>query len=191
MRPFLVTILLWEYRKTEKKLTKQRKWWGGAGADGGPRGPVCAARRAGSSPSPPWGRCRCPPSSPGSSPGRCLPASSSWSARLIVRKILARFKYWLIHWKWRAGENPIEMSGSDLCIPWNKTAWPCYFQKRILMFCTPISTFMYLWAIYIPGIPRISLSLLLQQNRQIDTENIHITCSQTHECRNWEGGCDV
>ncbi len=41
------------------------------------------------------------------------------------------------------------MSGSYLCIPRNDTAWPSCFQNRIIMFCLPISTFMYLRAIYI------------------------------------------
>jgi hypothetical protein len=34
----------------------------------------------------------------------------------------------------------------------NETARPCYFQNRIIMFCLQISTFLYLWAIYVfPG----------------------------------------
>ncbi len=57
-----------------------------------------------------------------------------------------------VHCKWRAGEDPIQTSGSDLCIPRYETAGPRYFQNRIIMFCLPVSTFMYLWAIYIfPG----------------------------------------
>ncbi len=39
-----------------------------------------------------------------------------------------------------------------LCLPRNETAQPSYFQNIIIMFCLSISTFMYLWAIYIfPG----------------------------------------
>jgi hypothetical protein len=39
----------------------------------------------------------------------------------------------------------IQMSGSNLCIPRNVTACgPRLFQNRIIMFCLPISTFMYL-----------------------------------------------
>ncbi len=34
--------------------------------------------------------------------------------------------------------------GFDLCIPRNEIVRPHYFQNRILMFCLPISTFMYL-----------------------------------------------
>jgi hypothetical protein len=40
-------------------------------------------------------------------------------------------------------------SGSDWCIPRNETVRPHYFQNIIMLFCLPISTFMYLWAIYI------------------------------------------
>ncbi len=44
------------------------------------------------------------------------------------------------------------MSGSDLCIRRNETARHRYFQNRRIMYCLSISTFMYLWAIYIfPG----------------------------------------
>ncbi len=38
---------------------------------------------------------------------------------------------------------------SNLYIPRNETTRPSYFQNRIIMFCLPISTFMYLWAINI------------------------------------------
>ncbi len=71
-------------------------------------------------------------------------------------------------------ESSIKMSDSDLCIPRNKTERPHYFQSRIIMFCLPISTFMYLWAIYIfPGLADRSWEYI---NRWI------------HECRNWERG---
>jgi hypothetical protein len=40
------------------------------------------------------------------------------------------------------------MSRSDLFIPKIETAWPHYFQNRLIMFCLPISTFMF---IYING----------------------------------------
>ncbi len=44
------------------------------------------------------------------------------------------------------------MSGSHLCIPRNATVQPRYFQNRIIMFCLPIPTLIYLWEIYIfPG----------------------------------------
>ncbi len=62
------------------------------------------------------------------------------------------------------------MSGSGWCIPRNETVRPCYFQNRMIVFCLPISTFMYLWAI---NIPRISLPILLQPNRQTNPGNIY------------------
>ncbi len=40
------------------------------------------------------------------------------------------------------------MSSFDLCFPRNEAAQPCYFQNRIIMFCLPISTFIYQCAIY-------------------------------------------
>jgi hypothetical protein len=56
-----------------------------------------------------------------------------------------------VHWthcKWRAGEN-INIWFRFMCWQkWNYTR-PGYFQNRIVMFRLPISTFMYLWAIYI------------------------------------------
>ncbi len=65
---------------------------------------------------------------------------------------------------------------------WNYAAW--YFQNRITMFCLPISTFMYLWAIYIfPGL--VCLFCCSKIGRPI----LGIYHSQIHECRNWERGC--
>ncbi len=44
------------------------------------------------------------------------------------------------------------MSGSHLCIPIYETVQPHYFQNRIIMFCLPVTTLIYLWEIYIfPG----------------------------------------
>ncbi len=68
--------------------------------------------------------------------------------------------------------------------------WNCaasLFPKQNYNVCLPISTFMYLWAIYIfPG----SVCLyLLQPNRPTDPGNMK--CSQIHKCRNWEWGCAV
>ncbi len=41
------------------------------------------------------------------------------------------------------------MSGSYVCIPQKRN---CYFQNKILMFCLPVSTLIYLWEIYLfPG----------------------------------------
>jgi hypothetical protein len=55
---------------------------------------------------------------------------------------------------------------SIFCIPRNETVQPRYFQNRIITFCLPISTFMYLWAIYIfPG--SVCLFCCSQKGRQI------------------------
>jgi hypothetical protein len=43
----------------------------------------------------------------------------------------------------------ILMSGSNVFIPRNETAPRLYFPNRIIMFCLLISTFMYLWVIYV------------------------------------------
>jgi hypothetical protein len=67
------------------------------------------------------------------------------------------------------------MTGFDLCIPRNETAWPCYFQNRFIMFCLPIFTFMYLCAIYVYS----------------QDYSAHINRSQIHECRNWKRGGTV
>ncbi len=69
------------------------------------------------------------------------------------------------------------MSGSDNCIPRNETVRPHYFQNRIIMVCLPISTFMYLWAIYI-----------FPQSVCLGSMWDNINRSKTHECGNWERG---
>ncbi len=57
--------------------------------------------------------------------------------------VKSRGFYWQrLHCKWRVGENPIYMSGSDLCISKNETAQHCYFLNRIIMFSLLSSTFM-------------------------------------------------
>jgi|LakMenEpi03Aug12_release.lakeMendotaPanAssembly.Ray.scaffolds.fasta_scaffold714834_1 hypothetical protein len=44
------------------------------------------------------------------------------------------------------------MSGSHLFIPRNQAVQPRYFQNRIIVFCLPILSLVYLWEIYIfPG----------------------------------------
>jgi hypothetical protein len=90
-----------------------------------------------------------------------------------------------IHWKWRAGENPIWMSGSLLCVPRNKIARPRYFYvKQNYNVLSPnfhIQVSVSNWYI-----PRIGLP---QQNRQTDTRNINR--AHIHECRNWEWGSTV
>ncbi len=67
------------------------------------------------------------------------------------------------------------MSGSHLCIPRNETG-NRYFQNRIIMFCLPVPTLIYLWEIYIfPG-------------KYVDLSWEYINHSQTHECGNWDWG---
>ncbi len=62
--------------------------------------------------------------------------------------------------------------------------WKCaalFFQNRIIMFCLPIFTFMYLWAVYIfPG--SVCLFCCSQMGRPI----LEIYKSLTDESRNWE-----
>ncbi len=65
----------------------------------------------------------------------------------------------------------------------NSQKWNCYFQNRILMFCLPVPTLIYLWEIYIfPGL------VCLFCSREIcgPILGIYINRSQTHEC----GKCD-
>ncbi len=80
------------------------------------------------------------------------------------------------------------MSGYDIFIPRNETARPHYAQNKIIKFCLPISTFMYLGAIYIfPG--SICLFGCSQIGRPI-SGNIEIA-HRYSECRNWERGLAV
>jgi hypothetical protein len=73
------------------------------------------------------------------------------------------------------------MSGFDLYITRNETAWPRYFQNRSIMFYLPIPTFMYLWAICIfPG--SVCLFCCSQIGRPILSWE-YINLSQIHECR--------
>ncbi len=73
-----------------------------------------------------------------------------------------------------------------LCISRNESARPRYFQNRTIMFYLPISSFMYLWAIYIcSGL--VCLFCGRRKGRPIP----YINRSQTHECRNWERGRTV
>ncbi len=77
------------------------------------------------------------------------------------------------------------MSDSDLCIPRNETSRPCYFKNIIIMFCLPIVTFIYLWAIYIfPG--SVCLFCCSQIGKPI--LGIYKSLTSTHECRTWERG---
>jgi hypothetical protein len=68
----------------------------------------------------------------------------------VVKGILKQYdsdsyRYMLLY---TAKEGPMRIKckylGSDLCIPRNDTVLARYFQTRVMMFCLPISTFMYL-----------------------------------------------
>ncbi len=69
------------------------------------------------------------------------------------------------------------------CIPRNETVQPRCFQNRIIMFCFPISTFMYLWAIYI--FPR-SVSLFGCSHLGRPIRGINKSLTDTWMCRNWD-----
>ncbi len=76
------------------------------------------------------------------------------------------------------------MSGSHLCIPRNETVKPPYFQNRIIMFCLPNPTLIYLWEIYIfPG----SVCLFCCR-KYVDRSWEYINCPQSHECGGGEDG---
>ncbi len=62
--------------------------------------------------------------------------------------------------------------------------WNCYFQNRIIMFCLPVPTLIYLWEIYIfPG------SVFLFCCREICSPILRIyKLLPTHECGNWDWG---
>ncbi len=57
-----------------------------------------------------------------------------------MKESLGAEKVFTVHCKCRAGENPLKMSCSDLCIPRNETEKPHYFQNRIKMFGLSSST---------------------------------------------------
>jgi hypothetical protein len=64
--------------------------------------------------------------------------ASNKEKRLEIAWVLCRNISESRHCKFRAGENSAYMSGSDFCIPRKETAWPLYFQHRIIMFCLPM-----------------------------------------------------
>ncbi len=92
------------------------------------------------------------------------------------------------HCKWRAGENPILISSSHLCILRNETVQPRYFQIRNIMFCLPISTLtLYnLWEIYCIYFQNWSVSIAAA--KYVNQSCEYINSPQTHECRNWDWG---
>ncbi len=75
-------------------------------------------------------------------------------------------------------------TGFDLCIPRNETVQPRYFQNRIIMFCLPIPTLMYLWDIYkFPGsVCQICCSQICRP-----ILGIYKQLKDTW-CRNWDWG---
>ncbi len=62
--------------------------------------------------------------------------------------------------------------------------WNCYFQNRIIMFCLPVPTLIYLWEIYI--FPR-SVCLFCCR-KYVDWSWEYINGSQTHECGDLDWG---
>jgi hypothetical protein len=77
------------------------------------------------------------------------------------------------------------MSGSYLCVPRNEIG--LVISKTEL--CLPISTFMYLWAVYI--FPGLVCAFCCNQIGRPIPGIYTVNCSQIHECRNWERGCVV
>ncbi len=62
--------------------------------------------------------------------------------------------------------------------------WNCYFQNRIIMFCLPVLTLIYLWEICMfPG----SVCLFCC-GKNVDRSWEYINRSQTHECGYWDWG---
>ncbi len=81
------------------------------------------------------------------------------------------------------------MSDPDLCIPRNETARPRCNHNRIIIFCLPIfpiSTFMYLWVIYI--FPGSACLFFCCCQIKADLSWDYINRKKIHECRNWEQG---
>ncbi len=62
--------------------------------------------------------------------------------------------------------------------------WNCYFRNRIIMFCLPVPTTIFLWEIYIfPG-----SVCLFWCRKYVDWSWEYLNRSQTHECGNWDWG---
>ncbi len=78
------------------------------------------------------------------------------------------------------------MSGSHLYIFRNETVQPPNFQKRIIMFCLPIPTLIYLWEIHI--FPGLACLLYYAAAKYVDRSWEYINRSHTHECGNWDWG---
>jgi hypothetical protein len=75
-------------------------------------------------------------------------------------------------------------SNKNVCFPFmSSQKWNCYFQNRIIMFCLPVPTLIYLWEIYIfQGLVYLFCSRKILVGRSW----AYINRSQTHECGNWD-----
>jgi hypothetical protein len=62
------------------------------------------------------------------------------------------------------------------------TVRPPYFQNRVIMFCLPIPTLIYLWEIG---------CLFCCSEMYVDRSWEYINRSRTHECRNWDWGLAI
>ncbi len=97
----------------------------------------------------------------------------------------SRFCTWwkilhIVHCKWRAGENPILMSGSHFCIPRKETVQPApLFPKQNFNVPYP-SSYTHI------SVRDLYMSVFLQTDMWgVDLSWEYINRSQTHECRNW------
>ncbi len=80
------------------------------------------------------------------------------------------------------------MSDSHLCITRNENEQPRYFQNRIIMFCLPVPTLMYLWEIYAVYSQDRSTYFAAAKYSNVDRSWEYINCLQTCECRDWDWG---
>ncbi len=62
--------------------------------------------------------------------------------------------------------------------------WNCYFQNRLIVFCLPVATLIYLWEIYIFQ----DQSAYSAAGKYVDRSWEYINRSQTHACGNWDWG---
>ncbi len=84
-----------------------------------------------------------------------------------------------------ANEGPVRIQYKCLVFFLYSQKWNSYFQNRIIMFCLPVPTLIYLWEIYIfPG----PVCLVCCREIHVDRSWEYINGSQTHECGNWDWG---
>ncbi len=87
-----------------------------------------------------------------------------------------------------ANEGPVRIQCKCLvpiyvCIPRNETVHsvqPRYFQNRIIMFCQPIPTLVYLWEVYILYFQDRSVYFAAANYVDLSKEYINRSHSQTH-----------